>query len=177
LPFGYGELDPWYGRSEALYQHAGRSAGTPEPGQSTPYPFRINGNFGSKETGQSASMDSVQTPGGFDPRKMHIGLISRIKSSSATSDGIRLADLNWSGADIRDDNEFVDGAIYLASQCPLRQPIGPVNTADHDARPPLAVAFLAAMADRIHAPHKAMTAKQQPHQAGVVDGANRFYEG
>jgi choline dehydrogenase-like flavoprotein len=39
-PFGYDELEPWYGRAEALYQVRGRLGEDPtEPAHSAPYPF------------------------------------------------------------------------------------------------------------------------------------------
>ncbi|HXW19147.1 MAG TPA: GMC family oxidoreductase [Roseiarcus sp.] len=39
-PFAYEELEPWYGRAEALYQARGRLGDDPsEPSHSTPYPF------------------------------------------------------------------------------------------------------------------------------------------
>jgi choline dehydrogenase-like flavoprotein len=39
-PFGYDELEPWYGRAEALYQVRGRLGEDPtEPEHSAPYPF------------------------------------------------------------------------------------------------------------------------------------------
>ncbi len=39
-PFGYGELEPWYTRAEALYQVRGALGDDPtEPGHSQPYPF------------------------------------------------------------------------------------------------------------------------------------------
>ena len=39
-PFGYEELEPWYGRAEALYQVRGKLGEDPtEPAHSTAYPF------------------------------------------------------------------------------------------------------------------------------------------
>ncbi len=39
-PFPYGELEPWYGKAEALFQVHGVAGEDPlEPGRSTPYPF------------------------------------------------------------------------------------------------------------------------------------------
>lgn len=39
-PFSYDELEPWYGRAEALYQVRGRAGEDPtEPSRSTPYPY------------------------------------------------------------------------------------------------------------------------------------------
>lgn len=39
-PIGYAELEPWYGRAEALYAVRGDAAADPtEPPRSTPYPF------------------------------------------------------------------------------------------------------------------------------------------
>jgi choline dehydrogenase-like flavoprotein len=39
-PFGYAELEPWYGRAEALYRVRGDDAGgLTEPARSSPYPF------------------------------------------------------------------------------------------------------------------------------------------
>jgi choline dehydrogenase-like flavoprotein len=39
-PFDYAELEPWYGKAEALYRVRGDASGDPtEPPRSTPYPF------------------------------------------------------------------------------------------------------------------------------------------